>query len=292
MIGSQRKKRFIANVLIAAGLIFGVYLLWSNVDGKDAVNKSKLLEAAVTALDTEIFSEPFKRLHIGEIADTRMLELVNYEYGISGEPVGNLVPVSDYVWTLDTHVVMNRDALIMLKALFDTAAGIGYTEFRVTEGYRTHDYQQSIYDGAADKSFAAIPGHSEHQLGLAADISYHGVNIGNSQQGTWLRENAYKFRFILRYPQGKEHLTGVPYEPWHFRYRGQPHAYFCMINNLCFEEYILFLKENGGYAIELNGVEYTVLYQIPENDMIIIPHSLYVSISGDNTGGYIITAWD
>jgi D-alanyl-D-alanine carboxypeptidase len=67
---------------------------------------------------------------------------------------------------------------------------------------------------------------------------------------------------------------------------------YCQQNNLCFEEYIQFLKDSGGYTMTLDGKAYTILYQIPQDGIIYVPEGQNYYVSGDNTGGYIITAWE
>lgn len=98
---------------------------------------------------------------------------------------------------------------------------------KIISGYRSYSKQQSTYnryvnrDGksAADR-YSARPGHSEHQTGLAFDVNSLEQSFGNTKEGKWLSANCYKYGFILRYPQGKEAITGYMYEPWHFRYIG------------------------------------------------------------------------
>jgi D-alanyl-D-alanine carboxypeptidase len=228
--------------------------------------------------------------HLVELSNNHLL-LINNDYEIPSDLPGEYVAVSDYVRTLNINLLLNNDALIMLKELFDFAAGIGYNEFRVTESYRTLEYQQTLYNTVADKSLVALPGHSEHQTGLAVDISYNGVNIGNSRQGTWLMDNAYKFGFILRYPGHKTDITKIPYEPWHYRYIGQPHAYYCYQNDFVLEEYIKHLQENRGITTTFNGTEYKIYYLSHGNDEIEISQNSSYSISTDNTGGLIVTVW-
>jgi D-alanyl-D-alanine carboxypeptidase len=191
------------------------------------------------------------------------------------------------VWTLNAELLMNRDALTMLQAWFAFAKDEGYDLFRVTEGFRTHARQTELYASASDPSRVALPGHSEHQSGLAADISYHGVNIGNSPQGTWLTETAHRFGFILRYPQGREHITGIPYEPWHYRYVGQPHAYLCHAMNMVLEEYLVFLRLNPIFSVEYENIAYAVYYLI-EGDVLELPEEIEFTVSRDNRGGVII----
>ena len=88
----------------------------------------------------------------------------------------------------------------------------------------TIHYQGTSY--AAADTYSARPGHSEHQTGLAADIKGPNNNLYldqrwiNTSEGQWLNNNCYKYGFIIRYPSGKESITGYIYEPWHIRYVG------------------------------------------------------------------------
>ncbi len=88
------------------------------------------------------------------------------------------------------------------------------------------------------------PGKNEHQSGLCADIhncTSNSLSFKNSEAYNWLKENSWKFGFILRYPEDKTELTGVQFEPWHYRYVGRYHAGEMHERNLCLEEYIDFL---------------------------------------------------
>ena len=96
----------------------------------------------------------------------------------------------------------------------------------------------------ATQSIVAVPGHSEHQLGLALDIvSAHHQVLDESQsqtpEGQWLRENSWRYGFVVRYLEDKTHLTGIFYEPWHFRYVGREVAQVMWENNLVLEEFLL-----------------------------------------------------
>ena len=250
--------------------------------------------------ENQSFDEKNEPLQSGSLAlaydeliqkDNNQLLLINSEHEAPSGITDGFVNVLDYVSTLNANILMNKDALVMLKEMFGSAAGIGYDEFRVTEGYRTYEYQQTLYDSAVDKSYVSPPGRSEHHTGLAADISYSGVNIANSKQGTWLAENSYKYGFILRYPQDKEHITNISYEPWHFRFVGLPHAYFCFENNLCMEEYIDYLKRYKEASIRINRVDYNIYYINDTNRTVEIPLNHSYSVSSDNTGGIIVTVW-
>lgn len=103
---------------------------------------------------------------------------------------------------------------------------------------------------AAAKKAVAIPGTSEHNLGLAVDICSldHQVlddALGETPEGLWMRENASNYGFILRYPKDKQDITGIIYEPWHFRYVGEEHAKKMEELNMCLEEYLVYLKEGN-----------------------------------------------
>ncbi|MDY6082734.1 MAG: M15 family metallopeptidase [Actinomycetaceae bacterium] len=109
----------------------------------------------------------------------------------------------------------------MYRAAQDNGAG-----FWLLSGFRTESVQDRLYQEALAEDGAkrsAKPRYSEHQTGFAADIStqaYLSVSFGTTPAGIWLAANAWRYGFILRYPQGGESVTGFEYEPWHFRYIG------------------------------------------------------------------------
>lgn len=103
----------------------------------------------------------------------------------------------------------------------------------VDSGFRSYDYQQQIWDYNVEtkglehtKKYVALPGTSEHQTGLAIDLGayinkqYTDDINENTEEYKWMIENAHKYGFILRYPKGKEDITGINFEPWHYRYVG------------------------------------------------------------------------
>ena len=118
-------------------------------------------------------------------------------------------------------------------------------------GYRSYALQKSVYNRHVQNSgqayadrISARPGHSEHQTGLAMDITSKSVGFGlktkfgETPEGQWVAENAHRFGFIIRYPEGKEDLTGYNYEPWHLRYVGKAAAQTIFEQDLILEEYI------------------------------------------------------
>lgn len=97
----------------------------------------------------------------------------------------------------------------------------------IQSGYRSYNYQKMLYENYVKKDgeekaslYSAHAGHSEHQTGLAIDLNTVTSSFANTKEGKWVFENAYKYGFIIRYPQGKEEETGYNYEPWHLRYVG------------------------------------------------------------------------
>ena len=140
-----------------------------------------------------------------------------------------------------------------LQEMFDAAKEEGIY-LTVGEGYRTAEEQQKIFDDKIQdyieegysrktakklaKEWVAIPGTSEHQLGVAVDINADKSNSSNEEVYTWLAENAHSYGFILRYPQNKEDITGTSYEPWHYRYVGKEAAEEIYIDQICLEEYM------------------------------------------------------
>lgn len=122
----------------------------------------------------------------------------------------------------------------------------------ISSGYRSYNEQQETYNEYEkikhDKieSYAARPGHSEHQTGLAFDILTLGVRtteFDKTKEFNWLQENAYKYGFILRYPKGKEDITGYDYESWHYRYVGVKAATIIHDEEITFDEYYAYYVE-------------------------------------------------
>ncbi len=115
----------------------------------------------------------------------------------------------------------------------------------VASGYRSYDYQAGLYrkyvnrDGkAAADRYSARAGYSEHQTGLAFDVNQVNDSFANTPQAKWLAEHAWEYGFIIRYPKGKEGVTGYQYEPWHLRYLGKETAKAVQDSGLCLEEYL------------------------------------------------------
>lgn len=114
----------------------------------------------------------------------------------------------------------------------------------IISGYRSYETQKELYESYVYQNgreeadtYSARPGHSEHQTGLAFDINEISYSFGETPEGRWVKENAAKYGFIIRYPQEKQTITGYIYEPWHLRYLGTDLALKVERSGLCLEEY-------------------------------------------------------
>lgn len=115
----------------------------------------------------------------------------------------------------------------------------------ISSGYRSYDYQKRIYNNNVaaygkekTDTFSARPGHSEHQTGLALDLNSIDDSFANTPESDWVKEHAHEYGFIIRYPKGKESVTGYKYEPWHLRYLGKEKAKAVHDSGLTLEEYL------------------------------------------------------
>ena len=174
-------------------------------------------------------------------------------------PSNHVVRVIDGVTFIDGILVVNKTyglpedyapgalnptAKEQFAKLAGDAAVEGMSIF-VSSGYRSYAEQEKIYNnyvstfGKTKTDFvAARPGHSENQTGLAIDVNYMSDTFASSPEAKWLADNAYKYGFIIRYPKGKESITGYQYEPWHIRYVGADTAKVLHDNNWTLEEYL------------------------------------------------------
>ncbi len=165
--------------------------------------------------------------------------------------------LTDFIYTRPDRAYqkLRLYAAKSLEAMFMEMYAAGFNDVTVTSGYRSYDYQQLLFnnevnslraaygDSAEEKAAeaVAIPGSSEHQSGLCADL--HNLSAAStafqSQDAyKWLYANCADFGFILRYPKDKTDITGIMFEPWHYRFVGRYHAQKIMSAGLCLEEYV------------------------------------------------------
>ncbi len=154
----------------------------------------------------------------------------------------------------DTRM-LRKYACLALEAFLKEGEANGVHGVTVTSAYRDYDYQNQLFQqevqqqgGDAEEAAKYVnpPGSSEHQSGLAVDMhnmSAASKAFGDTMEAKWLAENAHKFGFILRYPKSKIDVTGIDYEPWHFRYVGRYHATKMYELGMCLEEYLEYINQ-------------------------------------------------
>ncbi len=166
-------------------------------------------------------------------------------------------------WSIQTEEVQNgyemdKRAAPAMREMIQAAKEDG-VELMLCSAYRSVEKQQQLFDRSQQAYMAqgmseeeayaktatetAIPGTSEHQTGLAADIvtpTYQMLDAGfaDTPAGQWLSEHAAEYGFVLRYPQDKQEVTGIIYESWHYRFVGKTHAKLMKESGLCLEEYL------------------------------------------------------
>lgn len=178
------------------------------------------------------------------------LVLVNKFHSLSSEYV-----IEDLTEMSVTYAysgkMLRTEAYAAFKSLSNAAKKAGLTII-ATNTYRSYTAQEKTYNAIKSSngreyadSYAARPGHSEHQTGLAVDVGTlkSDVNFVDTEEFTWMQEHAHEYGFILRYPEGKENITGFSYEPWHYRYVGIEVAKEIKKAGITFDEYYAYYVE-------------------------------------------------
>jgi len=182
------------------------------------------------------------------------VRLVNSNNPLDSDFVPELRAIGLYRVMVDARIF---DALSQMIA--DCNAANGPNSLWVQSGFRSYESQQTLFenrvlrytDRGLDRSIAeanaatriAAPGTSEHQSGLAVDFNCVSMRFADTAASAWLIEHAHTYGFILRYPKESSHITGVSYEPWHFRYIGVTHATAIFERGITLEEYVQWYLE-------------------------------------------------
>lgn len=242
-----------------------------------------------------------KEINIGNLI------LVNAQYPyIEDKESIELIPVLPN----DKAILLTAPAVRVLTSVMDKING--WECISAISGWRSRKEQEELYaDSLRDngkeytEKYVALPGHSEHETGLAIDLGLTQENIdficpefpykGICQK---FREVALTYGFIQRYPVGKEAITGIAHEPWHFRYVGAPHAQIMNDLGLTLEEYIGFLSgreyAHDPYVYVNKGIKVQISYvtaQEGKDTIIEINDNKPYAVSGNNINGFIITEW-
>ncbi len=201
-----------------------------------------------------------------EMTDDRFLILVNWNNPLPYDRPDDLVEQGELFG--DEVILVNGEGSINIyaghaaKRMFQDAVRAGICRYKLSSAYRSVSYQDGMWNERVkqdpdygrdpfNEPVKVMPGRmSEHGTGLALDIlsSEHenaDDSYGETEEGMWLKDNAWRYGFILRYPKNKEKLTGVIYEPWHYRYVGEEAAKYIYEKGLCLEEYIEITDQSG-----------------------------------------------
>lgn len=200
-----------------------------------------------TEKETELNNEYKKIVSLVNKYKDGITKLVNKENALNSDYEPNdLVKVN--VESTKDNIYMSEIAAENLENMFKAAKEDGINLY-IVSGYRSSSYQNNLYYRSLKRrgreyteKYVAQANHSEHQTGLAADISSESIGyklisaFEHTEEGRWLDKNAYKYGFILRYKKDRIEDTGYGFEPWHFRYVGKDIAKYIYENDLILED--------------------------------------------------------
>ena len=248
-----------------------------------------LLSTSYIIYDTSVMYNKQTEAHVIDSITQGELILINRQYAFQSDATDlvNLQKIIPNYIEITGDYLLNTRAAESLTALFKQAKKDGVQNFKINSAYRDFHLQQKIYEETGDK-YALPAGYSEHQTGLALDIGSTQGIMSTSAEGIWLANYAHEFGFILRYPENKTSITGIEFEPWHFRYVGLPHSAIMKEHEFVLEEYLSYIQATKELTYTVNDVTYTVIY-VTENSYNDIPSKNLINISGNNLDGYIAT---
>lgn len=197
-------------------------------------------------------------------------------------PEGYAAPVEEY---RDSGLRMTAETGAAYAALAKEAKERFGTKLYISSAFRTAEKQASLAESQG--RYAAAVGESEHQTGLALDVyisGYAGKSLIRCETGQWLNRWCWQQGFILRYPYYGEGETGIPWEPWHLRYVGQPHAELIMKNRLTLEGYLSSLQPGRFYAWGDS------LISRQQGDALLVPRGFSrAEVSAVGDGSFVLT---
>jgi len=234
------------------------------------------------------------------------LILVNAKHPVMPDDYKYFMPIdSNY----PDVVLAQKAATVLTHIIKDTCCANSIVP---VSGYRSKIEQERIYlDSSKNngndftRKYVAMPNHSEHQTGLAIDLGLKKERIDFIRPDfpyegicAVFRKTAPKYGFIQRYPKGKEAITGISHEPWHFRYVGYPHSEIMEKYGLTLEEYVDFLRRFPFNQIHLSfqaqnrQIDIYYIYLLSgEQKSIPLPDNAFCEVSGNNVDGCIVTEW-
>lgn len=268
----------------------------------------KNLAAALCLLTGLLFIFPHPALAFDTSADNELLLLVNGIHRIDrAYQPEDLVDTARKAPSKKSHMLLREPAATAYTDMIAAYKAESSRPLYSLSAFRTYAYQSRLFSSKVASrqragqsymtayrntlQYTVLPGTSEHQTGLAIDLTTNGAlsdSFRDTTQGKWLLEHCWDFGFILRYDEAKTDLTAIAYEPWHYRYVGLPHSLIIRDNGWVLEEYIAALHEQG--MLEYADPEDTAsVWRIYWTDDTAQEFDDVESISSDNTGGYIIT---
>lgn len=193
-------------------------------------------------------AESTQRVAVDPLTTGSITQLVNKTHGLPQDySPGDLV-ANDLPGIRQTY--LRSEAAAALAELFAAGQAQGL-DLQCCSGFRDYDTQVSVFDSeaastgqASAEATTAPPGYSEHQTGLCIDVTSNTIGLAlttdfiNTAEGAWLDANAWRYGFIIRYPNGQESITGYTYEPWHLRYLGVDVAKAVYDSGKTYEEYL------------------------------------------------------
>ncbi len=276
-------------LLLAAGGVYVTmarpdigYGLWDTLFGKrEPLALTEVDDAAGTADFRTVSLEAIRQGDEPGFVYQNSLWLVNAAHPL---PEDAPLMLEEY---RDTGLSLDRSLFLALQNLLGDAGKETGDKVYLMSAYRTREEQEAEY--FQNPKLAAQAGTSEHQTGLALDVYVYQKaqrEFITSRAGVWIQQHAHEYGFIIRYPFGKQSITGIEFEPWHLRYVGKPHAALMYANRWTLEDYIERLEKGTFYT----AAGYVFTRQEAENGMLRVPSDWEnVVVSADNTGSYILT---
>ena len=219
------------------------YVVYSDETGEDEID-------TILAINLNLDKPDYEYYEV--VSDFSLDMLVNKHRRLEEDFAPPDLTEIEGEYTSEEGLTCSRLALNAFKELYKAASNEGYSLI-INSAYRSYQDQTDImnlylnyYGQAYVDKYVALPGYSEHQTGLAFDIGSRNTSVyANSKEYVWMKDNAYKYGFIMRYDERYEDLTGFRKESWHYRYVGKEIAkYVYEHNNMSLEEYyVLFLDK-------------------------------------------------
>lgn len=232
-------KRCLKRILMV--LIIMVSIFWYIIEYTDIMSQKTFGNEADSSINNTIRSEQNVNKNIE-------LLLVNRDNGLNKDYIPEGLSIPNIIFTDEANNEERHVAGIVKKPLENLiveAKSHGIILLG-NSAYRSYKSQKGIYNDRVKSQgqklsdlYVAKPGYSEHQTGLCIDVTNQDKYlVKGTIESDWLEQNCYRFGFIIRYPEGKQSITGIEYEPWHIRYVGEEAANYIYSNGITLEEYL------------------------------------------------------